>query len=75
MAGKCPASPAFQAGPRGTIRMKISLAHILFATACPGSPRRACPVLTGWAGSFNIPSFVKGKIGGISEKTVFGGKI
>jgi hypothetical protein len=33
---------------------ETSFAHILFATYVLGKPRRACPVLTGWAGSFNL---------------------
>jgi hypothetical protein len=36
---------------------ETSFAHILFATGVPGKHRRACPVLTGWAGSFTLPIF------------------
>ena len=39
-------------GGKGRNMNGTSFAHILFATGVPGKPRRACPVLTGWAWSF-----------------------
>ena len=40
-------------GVKGHNKNEISFARIPLATA-PGKPRRACPVLTGWPGSFTI---------------------
>jgi hypothetical protein len=63
-----PRKPRLVGGVKGHNQNEISLAHILFATACPGSPAL-------WAGSFNIPPFVKGRTGENSEGAVFDGKI
>ncbi len=61
-----PRKPRLVGGVKGYNTNETSFAHILFATGAPGKlfdklravrfverPRRACPVLTGWAGSFN----------------------
>ena len=54
-----PRKPRLGGGVEGHNMQETSSAHILFATDVPGKPRRACPVVTGWAGSFTLSMFHK----------------